>query len=143
MKREARARHASGGRQSPGEGANNPTKPTIHSHRRTASSGHAHELTAPGSGSPKREAEVSSQSKGGLQRRGSLKDDKLRAAVERIRDNTSPSPSPQGAASENPPDPPKSYSLKLSAQVSDSKPRKLHKAHDLFAKLKYAEGLPD
>ncbi|ELT97106.1 hypothetical protein CAPTEDRAFT_208433 [Capitella teleta] len=139
MKREAKARHASAGsRHSPADNAaaSNPTKPTIQSHRRTASSGQAHEMIPAAGCSPKRETEKSPQSKGGLQRRVSLKDDKLRAAIERIRDSGS-SPSPQATASEPPPDPPKSYSPKLTSQSStDAKPRKLgNKAADLFAKL--------
>lgn len=130
---KARQQQAAGGGQSPASDGSNPTKPTIQHHRRTASSGQAHELTGGTKG--EESAKPQSPKSSSIQRRVSLKDDKLRAAIERIRD-TRASPPPQAMAAEAPAEMTKAYSPKLTTQIPDAKPRKLgNKAADLFAKL--------
>ena len=149
MKRsqEAKARQQQQQQQaSPAEvasgGSTNPTKPTIHSHRRTASSGQAQDLlqqaraseggSTEATGGPERPRVGRST----IQRRVSMKDEKLRAAIERIRDSRSPPP--VAMAAEAPAEILETYSPKLGSKKPDTKPRKIklgNKAADLFAKL--------
>lgn len=113
----------------------NRTKPTIHSHRRTASSGQAHELLQQGAtdDAPDKPRLAGNP----VQRRVSMKDEKLRAAIERIRDSRGGAEGSVATAAEAP----DAYSPKLGAKQSVADPTKQRKiklgtkAADLFNKL--------